>query len=290
MGYCFVLISLLAGSTKGFLGKLLSNRVSTHNSSVFMNLIRMLICIFIGLGMLITEPAPNLDICGLVFGILAGISISVFTITWLLAIKHGAFMLVSVAQMFGVIVTLFLSFVIFRENVFAPQLLGVILVVIAIFIMISYNNTTKGKLTKTASIYLFLCGLSSGLLDFSQKLFTHYSDGSVALLNFITYVSAAIVLGAYFVIFSKNDTTTEYKPLFKETFLVILGMSICLFLNSYFKALATNYLTATQIYPVYQAGGLILSALMSAIFFKEKITKRCITGMCIAFIAILLLK
>jgi len=290
MGYCFVLISLLAGSTKGFLGKLLSNRVSTHNSSVFMNLIRMLICIFIGFGVLVLEPASKLDLCGLVFGILAGVSISVFTITWLLAIKYGAFMLVSIAQMFGVIVTLFLSFVIFREFVSTSQLVGVILVVIAILIMISYNNTTKGKLSKKAALYLFLCGLSSGLLDFSQKLFTHYSEGSVALLNFITYISAAVLLGIYFIMFSKSDTTIQYKSLFKDTFFVILGMSVCLFLNSYFKALSTNYLTATQIYPVYQAGGLILSALMSAIFFKERITRRCIIGMCLAFIAILLLK
>lgn len=290
MGYWFVLISLLAGSTKGFLEKLLSKRVSNYNSSVFMNLIRMLICIFIGFGILITEPVIKVDTSGLIFGILAGISISVFTITWLLAIKYGAFMLVSIAQMFGVIVTLLLSFVVFGEKATALQVLGVILVVIAILIMISYNNTTKGKLTKTASIFLFLCGLSSGLLDFSQKLFTHYSEGSVALLNFITYVSATILLGAYFVGFSRKDASVQYKKLFKGTFLVIFAMSVCLFLHSYFKALATKYLLATQIYPVYQSGGLILSALMSAIFFKEKITKRCIIGICIAFIAILLLK
>ena len=170
------------------------------------------------------------------------------------------------------------------------QLLGVILVVIAILIMISYNNTTKGKLTKAALIYLFLCGLSSGLLDFSQKLFTHYSGCSVTYLNLITYISATVVLGIYFVIFSGKDVSIQYKKLFKETFLVILAMSVCLFLNSYFKALATKYLSATQIYPVYQSGGLILSALMSGIIFKEKITKQCIIAMCIAFIAILLLK
>ena len=52
-------ISLLAGSTKGFLGKLLSKHASNYNSSVFMNLIRMLICIFIGFGILITVPAIN---------------------------------------------------------------------------------------------------------------------------------------------------------------------------------------------------------------------------------------
>ena len=116
MGYCFVLISLLAGTTKGFLGKLLSKQVLNYNSSVFVNLIRMVICIFIGFGILLTEPITKVDIYGIVFGVFAGISISVFTITWLLAIKYGAFMLVSIAQMFGVIVTLLLSFVVLDEK------------------------------------------------------------------------------------------------------------------------------------------------------------------------------
>jgi len=35
---------------------------------------------------------------------------------------------------------------------------------------------------------------------------------------------------------------------------------------------------------------LIFSAVMAAVFFKEKITARCVIGMVLAFIAILLLK
>ena len=43
-------------------------------------------------------------------------------------------------------------------------------------------------------------------------------------------------------------------------------------------------------YSAIQLGGLILSALMAAVFFKEKITPRCIIGMVLAFAAIILLK
>ena len=67
-------------------------------------------------------------------------------------------------------------------------------------------------------------------------------------------------------------------------------MKKCLFLNSYFKAFSTQYLPDAQLYPTYQAGGLILSAIMAAVFFGEKITLRCLIGMVLAFVAILLLR
>ena len=82
----------------------------------------------------------------------------------------------------------------------------------------------------------------------------------------------------------------DAKELIRSTCVSILIMSVCLFINSYFKAMANDYLTPTQVYPIYQAGGLIFSALMAAFFFKEKITLRCAIGLVLAFIAILLLK
>ena len=76
----------------------------------------------------------------------------------------------------------------------------------------------------------------------------------------------------------------------KKVFLPILLMSVCLFLNSYFKAFSTQYLSDAQLYPIYQAGGLILSSMIGAVFFKEKVTLRCVIGLVLAFAAILLLK
>lgn len=45
-----------------------------------------------------------------------------------------------------------------------------------------------------------------------------------------------------------------------------------------------------KVYPIYQAGDLIMSAAMSAVFFKEKITFRCVVGLTLAFLSILLIK
>ena len=292
MGYISILIALLAGTTKGFLGKKLSNTVTTHRQSVFVNMIRMVICIFISLAVLAVEGLGNglyMDGAAWLFGAFAGVTISLFMVTWLLAVRQGAYMLISVAQMFGVVVTLVCSLIVFRDPITPRQLLAMAILIVAVLIMASYSTSLKGKLSLGAVVLVVLCGVSSGLYDFSLKLFTHYSEASISTLNLITYTIAAIVLWLFFLLPSKEGAF-DAKKMLRSTFLFIVIMSVCLFVNSYFKALANNYLLPAQVYPIYQAGGLIFSAVMAAVFFKEKITPRCVIGLILAFVAILLLK
>ena len=72
-------------------------------------------------------------------------------------------------------------------------------------------------------------------------------------------------------------------------FSYILIMSVCLFLCSYFQTLAAKYLDASVLYPLNRGIALMLSALVASVFFKEKITKKCIIGMVIAFISIMVI-
>ncbi len=292
MGYLYILISLLAGSTKGFMGKKISNKVSGYRQSVFVNSIRMVLCTFISLlffGLDTAKTTPVFDGEALLYGGLAGISMSVFIITWLLAVRYGAFMLISVAQMFGVVVTLLCNFIVFREVILPRQMIAVGFLIASVLIMVSYSSSIKGKLSSKAILLLVLCGFSNGIYDFSLKLFTHFSKSSISTLNLITYLLSAVGLLLILALTPKSDSF-DGKTLFKDVLWPIIVMSVCLFLSSQFKAMANHHLSATVIYPLYQAGGLILSALMSAIFFKEKITPRCIIGLVMTFVAILLLK
>lgn len=291
MGYLYIVIALLAGATKGFMGKRISNTVTTYRQSVFVNMLRMLICVAVSVGTLLIESGGNgfvMDKEAFIYGGLAGVALSAFLITWLLAVRHGAFMLISVSQMFGVVITLICSYFVFRDPIVPKQLIAVLILIAAVLIMASYSSIIKGKLSAVGVFLIIACGTSNGLYDFSLKLFTYYSEASVSVLNLISYATSGIVLVA--MMSMPSDDSFDKKALFKSGFMPVLIMSVCLFINSYFKAAANNYLTVAQVYPLNQAGGLILSALMSAAFFKEKITFRCAIGMALAFVAVILLK
>lgn len=66
-------------------------------------------------------------------------------------------------------------------------------------------------------------------------------------------------------------------------------MSVCLFLNSYFKTLASGHLGAVLLYPLNQGCALILSAVMAAVLFKEKLTAKAVIGILTAFVGLLII-
>ncbi|MBR5307471.1 MAG: DMT family transporter [Clostridia bacterium] len=292
MGYIFLFTALLAGSAKGFAGKKISGIITTPKQSVLSNFMRMIICIVISVAVLLLETKGQSlmpDRGAILVGILSGITLSAFTVTWMLAIRHGAFMLISVAQTFGMIVTLACSFVVFREPVTARQYAGIVILVIAVLIMASYSNKIVGALTPYGITMLVLYGVSCGLYDFSGKLFTSFSDSPISTFNLITYFVSALFLGAVFLLPSKGEKINAAEFV-RKTIIAVFFMSVCLFVNSYFMTLTTKHLPPAQLYPLSRAGGMILASVMSSVFFKERITARCVVGLCLSFVALLLLK
>ncbi len=301
MGYLFLSISLLSGTIKGYCGKRTSGYVTRFSDALLINLIRMTLCILIGFGVLwVGGGISQLSVGGstLVITALSGITTAVFVTSWLLSVRKGAYMLVNVFLMVGVFITILCSYSL-GEHVTLRQGIGLVLLLIAVFLMCSYQNATKGKLTLLAIFLLILCGVSNGLTDFSQKLFVRNVVGSsIAVFQFYTYAFAAVTLLIIYLCASLLEKrslpaqATETQPPQKMP-LAMVGfvtiMAIFLYLNSYFKTQSAEYLIASQLYPLYQGGDLILSTAMAAILFKEKPTVTGIVGIAIAFAALLLI-
>ena len=318
MGYFFTFISLLAGSTKGFIGKKISDKITTERQSALVSTVRMVMCILISLLAVIPELISGelvFDGAAVLWGSFAGFTIAIFVVSWMLAVKHGAYTLVSVAQMFGSVVAVILSLIVFRTPITIKQILAIAILCLSVFFMLSYNKGVKGKMTLVGMILLVVCGLSGGLNDFGIKLFTAFSEASVATLNLVTYIVASLTLLIFLLItmpkkaqakcedevtskcpdsaskeIEERPTGENLRALLCSTLIPVGLMAVCMYLQDYFKALANVLVPPVQLFPIFRAGGLILSATMSALFFKEKITVRCVIGLVLAFVAIMLLK
>lgn len=303
MGYLFLGISLISGNIKGYCGKKTGGLVQRLSDALLFSLIRMVLCIFIsmlvlGIGGVGADLRP--DGYTLFITAVSGITTSVFVSAWLLSVRKGAYMMVNVFLMLGVFVTVFCSLTL-GESIAWQQLLGMGLLLIAVLCMCNYQKATKGNFTKTAILLLIVCGVANGLTDFSQKLFVRrIADASVAVFQFYTYLFSAITLAVFFLLArlwerkktAPSATVDSAEVRGKASVSIILFlivMAICLCLNSYFKTQAAAYLTASQLYPLYQGGDLILGNLMAALCFKEKPTKHSVAGIVVAFLSLLLI-
>jgi len=66
-------------------------------------------------------------------------------------------------------------------------------------------------------------------------------------------------------------------------------MAAALILNSYFKTLAASDLSSAQLYPLNQGAGLILSSLMAHFLFRERLTKKAVVGIALAFAGLMIM-
>ena len=294
MGYLFALISVFACTTKGFCGKKISAYTKEYRSAMLSNSLRMLICIAIGAIFVLVDggfSAFRVNGKVLLISALSGIMTSLLVISWLLSVRRGAYMMVDVFITLGVIVPIALSGLIFKEEVRLNQIIGLLILFSATFIMCSYNNQIKTKLTLPTFILLTLTGLSNGLADFSQKLFIKTADGAlVSTFNFYTYVFSAITLIIVFALsIDREKGITESVEAVKKSYVYIIIMAVALFTTSYFKTLAAKHLSSAELYPLMQGSLLILSAFMSAIFFGEKIKPKCIIGIILTFAGLIMM-
>lgn len=295
MGYLFAILSVGAGAAKGYCGKRTSGRVSGTAEAMLANTIRMCLCIVIGFVLLLLQgQVAQLKVDGLALLIMvgSGITTSAFVVSWIVAVKRSAYMLLDVFLMMGVLVPMLLCKWLFSEQISGSQWLGLGILLAAVFIMCSYNAGIKGKLTLRSLGLLLFCGISNGLADFCQKSYTYlYPQGNAAVFNFYTYVISGVFLAVCWWLFRKREGGPCRTV--KETVFPIFGyvavMALCLFANTYFKVLAARELSATQLFPFVQGVAIGTSTFMSAVFFKEKITPRCVFGLLLAFAGLLVM-
>ena len=299
MGYLFLGVALTASIVKGYCGKTTSRFMSEYTEAFLFNMIRMTICVLFGAALLAVQGELSslaVDLPTLLITMLSGVTTSVFVVTWLMAVKNGAYMMLDAFLMLGVLVTILCSFLMFGEPLRPQQAVGLLFLLAAVLLMCSYNNAVKKAPLNLRSIALLvLCGTMNGLTDFSQKMFTKCAAHvSVSVFNFYTFVFSALTLLLFYAVFRAKNSHREKShmgalALLKPIFGYMIVMALCQYVYAYFKTLAAAELEAAVLYPLNQGCSLLLSGIMAAVMFKERLTGKCLLGMLCSFVALLFL-
>lgn len=308
MGYLFIALSVFSGAAKGFCGKKISRFTSKYEQAMLANCVRMALCILIGFFVVLFDSGISALSIGLkTVGItaLSGVATSVFVVTWLISARRGSYMMLDVFLTVGVVIPITLSAILFGEPIEWNHIVGLCLLLIAAALMCGYNNSIKARLTLSSFLLLVIAGVSNGTVSFSQKLYINVIEsGSIAVFNFYTYVFSTITLLAVYIVtrlrkpveqphegieFENDGDELTAAELIKKTAPFIVVMAACLFAHTYFNTLAATLLTSAQTYPLMQGGALILSTLISALFFGERIKPLSVIGVILTFGGLLII-
>ena len=297
MGYLYLFLALTAGLIKAYCGKKSSAAANCSYNAIIINIARMFLCVIIGALFVLMRGASSFAFTTpkvILIALLGGIGTSLFTVCWLLAVHTNAYMIIEVFVMGGVVIPLTLCIILYKEPIGILQIAGILLLLIAVYYMCTSRKKGKIALSFRSFLLLLLCAVSSGISDFSQKLYVkEIKNVDISVFNFYMYLIAATVLFIIYLFFrskQKNlNKTKTTSTIINPIFPYIVIMAVCLFLNSYFKTNSAKYIDAVLLYPLNQCCAVVLSLAMSIAVFKEKTTARGIIGITLSVISIILI-
>lgn len=190
-----------------------------------------------------------------------------------------------VAAKMSVIIPLLFAVVILGESMNALKLSGILLSLAALYFVVGRNEQVHSK---GFSVYLYplLVFIGSGAIDSIMKYLqvTYLHHVSVDTVLTVVFGMAFI---AGLILLLRNVMVYREKILSRNIIGgVLLGLPNYFSMYFLFRTLHQPSLTSTLVFPINNIGIVLLSTLLAAVLFKEKLTGRALLGLLLAILSI----
>jgi drug/metabolite transporter (DMT)-like permease len=220
--------------------------------------------------------------------ILGMLFISIFYCIGLTAQKLGVSVSMVAAKL-SVVIPVLIALVFQGEQLNALTAAGIVLSLIAVFVMSSSSGSEENKTQAKHYIWLPLAVFAgSGAIDtLLNHLNRTFIPPSTADQIVTTIFMNAFVLGLAFMVY---QLLAKKIVLDMKSFLWGLLLGVPNYFSMYFLVKTLNaFQQASLVFPINNIGIVLMSSLMAFVFFKEKFNKQKMIGLALASLAIVLM-
>ena len=281
----YLILAILSSASMALVLKCFRNQTGNRYGILLGNYLTCIVISFL------TLPDKGMILHGSGVTLLCGMGGGVFFVTALVcmqsSIRQNGATLTSAFARLGLLVTLVLSVLLFRDRPSALQYVGIGLAVGALVVLRTGTAEKAGKKHSLRSFGLLLLTLfASGCADGMAKVFEQYGPARESSLYFFYLFSAAALICVFLAL---SERVRHNKKISFREFISGILVGVPNFYSSYLLLLALQVLPAFLTYPVFSTGTILLVMLLSALFFRERLTKKQLPGMILILAAIVLL-
>jgi len=236
-----------------------------------------------------TNTKISLNSYTLFLSFLNSITFSIATISHIQALKFSSPSLVYPFIRLNILIVVLYSCFILMERLTSIQLTGIFISIIALFLISSEfkNDSYKKKENKIGFIWASFAMVCGAISSISCKYAANYINKFVFI--FISYVMSTFFLTIGLKLLNPKENLLSKKHYFKFATIIIgilMGILNILGFYCYLMALETGPLSI-----VVTINGMhfVIGIIMSAIIFKDKITKKSLYGIFLTIISLILL-
>ena len=223
-------------------------------------------------------------------GVIGGILFVVALVTMQSSIYYNGAILSSAFSKLGLLVPLALSILFWGERPGVLQIIGLLLVLAAVWIISGKEEnarTGKGGIDEKKQLFLLIAVLLCfGMADAMAKVFERLGNREMDSAYFFILFCTAAILAVGLLLREKKRTGS--KVLLRQLLAGII-VGIPNYFSSALLLKALVGLPAILVYPCFSTGTILIVTLISAVFLKERLDGRKITGLVIILAALILL-
>lgn len=234
----------------------------------------------------------SVDLLTVLVALLSGTALFFSEFCYINAMKSGTVGLCSMFGTAGMIVPIIAGAVLFNKPVTPLQLVGVGLFFVAAYLLIGASKTVYSNFTYKTLLLLLGSLLANGCTMLAQQMFTAYvPDGDVSVFSFLSFGIIGVLSGVMYAGMAAGKREERENIKLSKT-LVICGvvLAVSVFIINQLATISTALVSPVVLFTFVNGGGTIISTLVAAIVYKEKIQKRTAAGVALGIISLVVIK
>ena len=295
MAGLYISIILLCRVAQAIYSKRSSNEIKNIPMLVGYTSFQNAVSAFLGLILILLTGAGLLaDNLTVLIACFSGITLFFATFCNICAMKSGTVSLSSMFGTAGLLVPLIAGVFLFDSSIALMQWVGVALFFVAAWLLIGSSKKIYSNFSLKTMIYLVGAMLSNGGTMLAQQMFTAYvPDGDVSVFSFLSFGIIALLGGIMYLIMFKKNTSSESAEQIKfPKSLVWCGiiLAVAVFIINQLATLATAFVPPVILFTFINGGGTIISTVVAAVMYKEKLSKRSVIGVLLGILSLVIIK
>jgi len=283
--YLLLLISILLAVSNNLLLHCFGNRGLRGLSDILL-FNSLVSCVWIAILLPLSGLKP-VTVGALLWGVLYGIVTAVFLLGKMQAMATGPVSVTSFIGCSSLLISTAVGIIAFQESVMPLQILGVALLLCALFLTAS--PSAGGEKIKKAwmrwCVLFFFASASTGIIfKLHQSSDSRNEVGAMMLCAAVT--SAVIFAAAAVIAGKKSGIGMPHIPMRAILFALACGIVSCGY--NRLNITLSSALPSIVFFPVFNGAVILGASLLAAVVFREMLTRRQLAGMGIGIAALML--
>lgn len=293
MAGVYIGIILLCRIVQALFGKRSSNEIKNITMLVGDNAFKNTVSSVLGLALIIVAGNGfKADLRTVLIATFSGLCLFVSGCCGTYALKSGTVSLNSMFGTAGMIIPIIAGAVLFNQPISIIQVAGLGLFFVSAYLLIGASKTVYSNFSYKTVLLLVGSMVSNGGTMLAQQMFTHYvTDGDISVFSFISFGVIAILAGIAYLIMSAKNKSDGCETKFPRA-LIICGIALALavFVINQLATACTKLVSPVILFTFINGGGTIISTLVAAIVYNEKMSKKTVSGVLIGIISLIIIK